>query len=124
MYQPDTEMLFPIRVAPALRSLRGLVWRRLVDRALAAPEASPEQLGFCLMMVRLASCLTCHTDSYRALHGCTHCAIQVVRRYRGDDEELEALHARARADVAQFLESSAPPAPRAGWPGYEVTHDR
>lgn len=123
MYQPDTEMLFPIRVAPALQGLRGPVWRRLVERALAAPEGSIEQLGFCLMMVRLASCLTCHTDSYRALHGCTHCAVQVARRFRGDDAELEALHARACADVDLFLQSSAPAAALADRAEVEVPHD-
>jgi hypothetical protein len=92
-------MLFPMRVAPQLRDLRGPVWRRLVDRALKAPEASLEELAFCLMMVRLASCLTCHTDSFRAMRGCTNCATQVIRRYRGDDAELVECFERARADV-------------------------
>jgi len=32
MYHEDAEMLFPLRVAPSLRDLRGLAWRRLVDR--------------------------------------------------------------------------------------------
>jgi hypothetical protein len=92
-------MLFPMRVAPQLRNLRGPIWRRLVDRALKAPEASLEELAFCLMMVRLASCLTCHTDSFRAMRGCTNCATQVIRRYRGHDSELVECFERARADV-------------------------
>jgi hypothetical protein len=96
-------MLFPMRVAPQLRDLRGPVWRRLVDRALKAPEASVEELAFCLMMVRLASCLTCHTDSFRAMRGCTNCATQVIRRFRGDDAELVECYERARADVLTHL---------------------
>jgi hypothetical protein len=100
-------MLFPVRVAPALRDLRGPGWRRLVDRVVKAPEASLDQLAFCLMMVRLASCLTCHTDSYRAMRGCTVCAMQVARRFRGSDADLVAHFERARGDVAVHLKTVA-----------------
>ena len=31
MYHSDTEILFPMRVAPGLRDLRGRKWRRLVE---------------------------------------------------------------------------------------------
>lgn len=103
MYQRDTEMLFPFRVAPLLRDLRGAAWRRLVDRVSNAPEASLDQLAFCLMMVRLDSCLTCHTDSYRAMRGCTVCATQAVRRFRGSDAELVAYFHRARDEVAMHM---------------------
>ncbi len=107
MYQRDTEMLFPMRVAPVLRDLRGPVWRRLVDRALMAPEASLEELAFSLMMIRLASCLTCHTDSFRAMRGCTNCATQVIRRFRGSDSELVECYERAREDVRMHLRSTS-----------------
>ncbi len=103
MYHSDTEILFPMRVAPALRDLRGRRWRRLVDRAVQAPDAALDQLAFSLMMIRLAGCLTCHPDSYRALRGCTACATQVVRRFRGEDEELAAHFQRAKTDVSLFL---------------------
>jgi hypothetical protein len=55
------------------------------------------------MMIRLAGCLTCHPDSYRALRGCTACASQVIRRYRGEDEDLAAQFQRAKTDVSLFL---------------------
>ncbi len=103
MYHSDTEILFPMRVAPTLRDLRGRRWRRLVDRALQAPDAALDQLAFSLMMIRLAGCLTCHPDSYRALRGCTACATQVVRRFRGEDDELAAHFQRAKTDVSLFL---------------------
>jgi hypothetical protein len=103
VYHSDTEILFPMRVAPALREQRGWRWRRLVDRAAQAPDASLDQLAFSLMMIRLAGCLTCHPDSYRALRGCTACATQVVRRFRGEDEELTAQFQRAKTDVSLFL---------------------
>ncbi|MEW6568767.1 MAG: hypothetical protein AB1449_11500 [Chloroflexota bacterium] len=123
MYQRDTEMLFPMRVAPVLRNLRGAAWRRLVDRAVRAPEGSLDQLAFCLMMIRLASCLTCHTDSYRAMRGCTQCAAQVVRRFRGDDAEMVTLFERARSDVALHLEVMARRREERRDPGFEVIHE-
>ena len=103
MYHGDTEILFPMRVAPALRDLRGEVWARLVRRAAAAPDASLDALAFSLMLIRLSGCLTCHTDSYRAMRGCTACATLTVRRFRGDDNELVALFERARVDVMNYM---------------------
>ncbi len=123
VYQHDTEMLFPMRVAPALWGLRGAVWRRLVERAVAAPEGSLDQLAFCLMMIRLASCLTCHTDSFRAMRGCTQCATQVVRRFRGSDADLVSLFERARAEIALHLQADDPGQPDACSPGLEVIHE-
>jgi hypothetical protein len=103
MYHGDTEILFPMRVAPALRDLRGEVWARLVRRASAAPDASLDALAFSLMLIRLSGCLTCHTDSYRAMRGCTACATLTVKRFRGDDNELVALFERARVDVMNYM---------------------
>jgi hypothetical protein len=103
MYHADTEILFPMRVAPGLRNLRGRKWEGLVDRAIETPDGSPEQLAFGLVLIRLAGCLTCHPDSYRALRGCTACATHVVRRHRGQDEDLAELYQRAMADIEVFL---------------------
>jgi hypothetical protein len=103
MYHSDTEILFPMRVAPGLRELRGRKWRSLVERAIEAPDGSPEQLAFGLVLIRLAGCLTCHPDSYRALRGCTACATHVIRRHRGEDEDLGELYERALVDVEGFL---------------------
>jgi hypothetical protein len=103
VYQEDTEILFPMRVAPHLRSLRGPLWRRLVDKAMASPDASLEQLAFSLVLIRLGGCLTCHPDSYRAMRGCTLCAMQAVRRFKGDDEQLLALFEQAQQEVIQYL---------------------
>ena len=88
MYQADTEILFPMRVTPHLRDLRGREWRELVNDVCASPEASPSCLAFNLLIIRLTSCLTCHTHSYRAMRGCTTCAIHAVKRYEGSDGDL------------------------------------
>jgi hypothetical protein len=103
VYHSDTEILFPMRVAPGLRELRGRKWQRLVERALEAPDGDEPQLAFGLLLIRLAGCLTCHPDSYRALRGCTTCATHVVRRHRGDDDDLTVLYQRALLDIELYL---------------------
>jgi hypothetical protein len=102
MYQSDTEILFPMRVAHYLRDLRGNSWRELVEMVTDDQEASLNQLAFSLLLVRLSGCLTCHTDSYRAMRGCTICATQVIRRFKGEDKELIGLFKKARKDVKRF----------------------
>ncbi len=106
MYQSDTEFLFPMRVAPKLRDLRGSRWRELVDHVCAAPDASLEHLAFTMMIIRISNCLTCHTHSYRALQGCTVCSIQSIRRFRGEDEELIALYDTAYNELSQRIQLS------------------
>jgi hypothetical protein len=103
VYHSDTEILFPMRVAPGLRDLRGRKWRHLVEQALQASDGEEPQLAFGLLLIRLAGCLTCHPDSYRALRGCTACATHVVRRHRGDDDDLVELYQRAESDIELYL---------------------
>lgn len=102
MYIRDTEILFPMRVAPNLRDLRGLLWQATVDRACASPDASTEQLAFSLVMIRLAGCLTCEPDSYRATIGCTNCAVATVQRSHPDDKDLVALVEKAKGEIHDF----------------------
>jgi hypothetical protein len=103
-YHSDTEILFPMRVAPSLNKLRGETWKRLVAEVCRAPDTSIEQLAFSLVLIRVNGCLTCHTDCYRAMRGCSVCASMAVRRFRGSDEELRALYDDARWEVAAYLE--------------------
>jgi len=103
VYHSDTEILFPMRVAPGLRDLRGKKWGRLVEGALESADGEQPQLAFGLLLIRLAGCLTCHPDSYRALRGCTACATHVVRRHRGDDDDLVELYQRALSDIELHL---------------------
>ena len=100
-----TEMMFPPRVVPTLRDLRGEGWQKLVDKISALPEMHPDKLAFMLMMIRLDGCLRCDADSYRAMRGCRLCARQIVRRFKGADEDLIKQFDLARKDVLDFLES-------------------
>ena len=104
MYQSDTEMLFPTRVIPALQNLRGHSWKELVEKVAKEPDGEEGTLAFGLMMIRLNGCLTCHSDSYRAMRGCTACAQQTVARYKDTDEGLIKLYRKAQKDVALYLQ--------------------
>lgn len=101
MYNPDTELLFPSRVIPALRDLRGKNWGKLVDKVSNQETIQPDHLAFVLLMVRLDGCVSCNADSFRAMRGCTQCAAQNIRRFRGNDRELMKLYKEAEVDIAQ-----------------------
>jgi hypothetical protein len=103
VYQRDTEIIFPMRVASGLSDLRGSEWKRLVELASHSPDASENQLAFSLLLIRLSGCLTCRTSSYRAMRGCTICAKHSVLRYRGDDSELASLYDEALVEVRQHI---------------------
>lgn len=107
MYNSDTELLFPSRVVPVLRSLRGKEWEALVERVNLSDPDSPDQLAFVLMMVRLSGCISCNADSFRAMRGCTQCARQSIRRYRGDDEELLDEYKKAYQEIVAYLDKNA-----------------
>ncbi len=99
MYNSDTELIFPLRVVPSLRGLRGEVWQQLVDRVSSVQADPLDQQAFVLLMVRLGSCQTCDSDAYRAMRGCTQCARQMVRRYRGSDQDLVEQFQQMRREV-------------------------
>ncbi len=109
MVRAGAEILFPMRVASELRGLRGKTWARLIDRVCQAEDASLEHLAFSLTLIRLCNCLTCHAHAYRALRGCSFCAAQAIRRFRGSDEDLVSLFHRAAIEVQAYLEDGAEP---------------
>ena len=84
----DNEILFPHYAIPALRNIRGVKWQRLIDRLSRKDETSAEVIALMALMIELNGCLPCETDSYRAMRGCTGCARQTLRRFKGSDEEL------------------------------------
>ncbi len=104
MYQSDTEMLFPSRVIPTLKNLRGAAWRNLVEKVAQQEDGADGTLAFGLMMIRLGGCLSCHADSYRAMRGCTACAQQTISRFKEGDEALLRNFKKAQKDVAAYLE--------------------
>ena len=103
MYHEDTDMLFPSRVIPKLRDLRGEGWNGLIDQVKNQPPEAVDHLGFVLLMIKLGGCTSCHADSYRAMRGCSSCAQQTIRRFRGEDDELLNKFSEARKDMEAHL---------------------
>ncbi len=100
-----SELLFPPYAIAPLRDLRGPEWQALVKRIAALPETHPDSLAFSLMMMRLDGCLTCETDSYKAMRGCVQCALQTIRRFKESDADLTSLYAQAQESVDTYLET-------------------
>ena len=84
----DNEILFPHYAIPSLKRLRGKEWAQLIEGLSPEEETSVEVLAFMSMMIELNGCIPCETDSYRAMRGCSACAQQTLRRFKGEDEEL------------------------------------
>jgi hypothetical protein len=106
---PDSEILFPSRCVPQLRDLRGDRWAELVDHVAALPDGHEDVLAFASLMIKLASCLTCDLDSYRASLGCCTCARRTVAGFKGSDKEIVKQFEEARKEVRVFLSSGEIP---------------
>lgn len=98
----SNDILFPRHAIPSLKHLRGPEWCALVERVSNLPETHEETLAFMLLMIRLDGCMSCETDSYRAMRGCAACAQQTLRRFKGEDSELTELFHKALKDVRAF----------------------
>lgn len=109
---PKAEVLFPAPLIPRLRDLRGALWAELVDRVAALPETHPDNLSFCLLMIRLDGCLKCYSGSYKFMRGCEACAIQSVMQFKGEDEELLELYEQAQEDMGNYLAGQGAPPDR------------
>jgi hypothetical protein len=104
MYNSDTELLFPMRIIPALGAMRSQEWQQLIAELSADPAEKTDQLAFVLLMVKLGGCLGCNADSYRAMRGCTQCARQTVRRFRGSDKDLIEQFNQSRREMETYLQ--------------------
>jgi len=102
---PDSEILFPSRCIPQLRDLRKKEWADLVQRIIELPDGHEDVLAFSLMLIGMASCLTCDLDSYRASLGCCTCARRTVAGFKGADRDLVVKFEQAREEVREFLDS-------------------
>jgi hypothetical protein len=100
---PKAELLFPPRLIPSLRDLRGAEWAILVERVAKLPETDRDSLAFSLLMIRLDGCVKCHEGSFKYMRGCQLCATQTIMQFKGTDEDLLALYHRARRDVDAYL---------------------
>lgn len=99
------EIFFPHSSVKALTGLRDTKWRELAKRVATLPEDHPDSLAFCLMMIKLSSCVDCNPDRYKALMGCSACAKRTVAGYKGTDEALLRSFKQARTEIIKYLEA-------------------
>ena len=100
---PKAEILFPPRLIPELKDLRGPEWRELVTRVAELQETHPDSLAFSLLMIRLNGCLRCNSGSYRFMRGCAACSRQAIMQFKGTDADLLRLYQQARAEINRYL---------------------
>lgn len=103
MFNSDTELFFPIRVIPSLRSIRGPEWEKLIDHLSSPGVEEVEQIAFTGLVVKLAGCAGCDADSYRAMRGCTQCAKLVLKRFKASDNDLIDQFKQTKMEVNDFL---------------------
>ncbi len=104
MNNPDTELLFPMRAISSLSNLRGAEWQNLVNLVENKDELDPEKVAFSALIIKLAGCLGCSADSFRALRGCTQCSKLVIRRYKGTDSDLSKMYEDTRIEIEKIFE--------------------
>ena len=104
MNNPDTEILFPLRVVSDLRAVRGKEWDMLSAYIQSGEAQLLDQLAYVLVIVRIAGCVSCNSDSFRAMRGCTQCSIQAVRRHRVSDDELLQQYEGCRIEVREYIQ--------------------
>jgi len=105
---PESEILFPPRCIPLLMEARGKAWKALVRRVIGLPEDHPDTLALSLTVIRLAGCLTCDMDSYRASLGCAACSQRAVAGFKGTDEQLIRRFEEAREEIEAYLNRGTP----------------
>jgi hypothetical protein len=107
MFSPETDLLFPLHILPALLDMRGSTWQELVHDVMSAGPDGLDRVAFVLMMARINNCATCNFHSYRAKNGCTACTKQSLKRIHEADEALIEVFRTTRKEVDQYLQKRA-----------------
>lgn len=100
---PQSEILFPYRAIPHLRTARGEIWQELVTHVAKQQDGAEDTLAFSLMMIRMCDCLHCDQSSYRASLGCVVCARRAVMAANVSDAMLQQMFERARQEIRQMM---------------------
>lgn len=103
IYNSNAEILFPLRLLPEVKVVRGESWTQLIDLISAANSQTIDRLAMELLLVRLAGCMNCDSDSFRAMKGCEFCIRQVLRRFKGTDAELIRSFEQSKKEMNKFM---------------------
>lgn len=103
MNHPDTEILFPSRVIPELATIRGQEWQALVAFVQSDRSTLLDELALVYTVVKTAGCVSCNSDSFRAMRGCTQCSLQAMRRSRCSDTDFVELFEECRSELERYL---------------------
>jgi hypothetical protein len=102
MFNSDTELLFPLRVLPEIKGIRSETWAKMVDQASDSKSHLIDQLAMELMLVKLAGCVNCDSDSFRAMKGCEFCIRQALHRFKGSDGELLRTYEQSKKEIGKY----------------------
>ncbi len=102
---PDTELFFPLRLVHRLKDSKSDNWKKLVNQISKIEGCTINSLSFQLLMVRLAGCANCDSDSYRAMRGCEFCAKQTLKRYKGNDSDLLTIFYHTKEEIKEYLQN-------------------
>lgn len=103
-----SEFLFAHWAVPAVKDLRGLKWRELVERIAKLDSTDSDALSFALMMVRVNGCIACDVRRYRERGGCANCSKFVLITLNKESEAgLIARFRAAQKEVAQAMKSAS-----------------
>ena len=103
MFNTDTEMLFPMRVIPSLGDMRGPEWQKLIEHLSDEMTDDSEKIAMTALVVKLAGCAGCNTDSFRAMKGCSQCARLIIKRFKGNDADLIRNYQDSQKEVTNYL---------------------
>lgn len=103
MYNPETEILFPARLIPDLRDVRGEEWQQFIEGIAASSERSGLESGVVLFVVKQGGCIGCNADSFRAMRGCRLCSQQTIRRFKGSDQAIIEQVLSGKAEIENWL---------------------
>lgn len=105
MNNPDTDLIFPLRVLPSIADAHDAEWKALVDFTVSAAADEVDRLSVVLTMARLSGCVSCNSDSFRAMRGCTQCALQTIRRQHMSGVDLRKQVTQNRKEVESYLKN-------------------
>jgi len=99
----SVDLLFPSKAIESLMDIRGEEWKRLVNSLNDLESTNSGRIALVLMMVRIGGCVSCQSDSFRAMRGCILCSTTSIKRFKGSDKSLLDLYTEAKKDVVKYM---------------------